>query len=951
VSGSPFLLREPIGRAWRGELVCLPSPGPGEWHAVDVGRGAPLPSQVSSEGVWVRVDLAPDERLALRVEPGAVGGDGGLRFEVEGASLVVSNGVLSVRVPARGNFEEGPRPGPVVALGRTGEWVGAGVFEGPGEVATEVLDRGPLFARWRTRYGEEASYEGTLFAGGDFVRVRERSREGAGRAFRFRVPSPSGWFTGGFGEESPVLRGPMGRPPPRRGVAREGEFGRVDFHSGHFQMSCSWMGLFAGGHAVGVSEWNGGHWELPGRQRIRFLRAGGGIDVAIPADGGRKEYILACGDPEAYAPRRGASRFATLRLRHSDLPLEKARHWVTDWPLPARDRALAWPAGTADHWEERLREWPELAEAWRTREVDLPGALLPKWLVTRDPARKAKLLAWVDRALGDAVARACEGGYPALNIFDGRALKVALEAVDVLRAGGGLEPGFERSVARRAAFLAHCFADPNFWPWGSVFRGRGDAGWMGDDYFADVGPSICPPNFTTEYWTSFAMVGLIWPEHPRAAEWVGRGVEMFERNLAAGFDDDGGYCESLQYHAHVMNMLAQAGLALVAAGRKDFFEHPRFKRNFGFPLHLLAPRAHLTEAGRELCCAPTMLAPPRSDRATLLANWGNTGADCSGWPVPATVAVAAGIYAERDPTYASELWSAWSSSPREFCTHDSGFNLLAVGRPLGTAAIERGSRRVGNLGAVMRSGEVFAWVKCGPATHHNCRDEGGLVLYAFGAPLVGDFGYHATHEGQREAAWQTWKHACVTFSERDSSAYLGAERALPPERWESHPAYDLLVACLPLEAIVPEGKHYLEVTRVPRIEHRRAVVFLKRPNCFVVFDHIPNSARPSTWWLHALADSVEIGPQRARFRGRYGVDLDVRVLLPSPAVIRGGEHSVQRHIRIDQPGPGDYLTVMTPFERGREPTGVRFEPSRRAVFVGGVCVSFDLARGRVEVES
>jgi hypothetical protein len=57
------------------------------------------------------------------------------------------------------------------------------------------------------------------------------------------------------------------------------------------------------------------------------------------------------------------------------------------------------------------------------------------------------------------------------------------------------------------------------------------------------------------------------------------------------------------------------------------------------------------------------------------------------------------------------------------------------------------STLIEGLGATMRAGNVFGWVKCSTATHHNCRDEGGLVLYAHGAPVIGDFGSVASHSG------------------------------------------------------------------------------------------------------------------------------------------------------------------------------------------------------------
>ncbi|MBI4023550.1 MAG: heparinase II/III family protein [Verrucomicrobia bacterium] len=468
-----------------------------------------------------------------------------------------------------------------------------------------------------------------------------------------------------------------------------------------------------------------------------------------------------------------------------------------------------------------------------------------------------------------------------------------------------------------------------------MFRDRFDPRAHGEEYWDDIGDSICPPNFSAEYYTSFALVGLAYPEHPAASEWIGAGIELFERNLGACFYESGGYCESVNYHAHELIMLTQLAVALRAGGRRDFFDHPRFKATFGFFLDMLTPPAALTESGTEMAAASSNLNPPADGRAALLANWGNSGCDCSGYLVPMTLAVAAGIYADSDPAYARRLMSAWRLGPQEFATNYSAFSLIALGRPrLENVALELASKLVQGLGVVMRGGDVFAWIKCGPATHHNCRDEGGLVLYAHGAPVIGDFGYHATHQGRAEGGYETWKHTCITFGGRTTSAYLGAETALPPELWRSAPEADLLVAYLPVEYVIPENVSYLNSTRVPRIEHRRFILFVK-PHYFVLYDHIPCTTLPSTWWLHALADAVELGPQRARFRGRFGVDLDVQVLLPAPAQIAADQYSVQRHIRIEQSGVGDYLVVLTPLPPGQPPPTAVFMPAKRLLKVTG----------------
>ena len=44
---------------------------------------------------------------------------------------------------------------------------------------------------------------------------------------------------------------------------------------------------------------------------------------------------------------------------------------------------------------------------------------------------------------------------------------------------------------------------------------------------------------------------------------------------------------------------------------------------------------------------------------------------------------------------------------------------------------------------------------------------------------------------------------------------------------------------------------------------------------------------------------------------------------------------MQRHIRIDQPGAGDYLTVLTPLKAGAEPPRAEWNPQSHCLTLEG----------------
>jgi hypothetical protein len=86
------------------------------------------------------------------------------------------------------------------------------------------------------------------------------------------------------------LRRPLSERPDQKGQNRKDEFVHIDFSSGHFQMSYTWAGFILPGQtALGVTELNGGHWKIPGRNRIRVCRQGNDLEFVFPSHGGSKE--------------------------------------------------------------------------------------------------------------------------------------------------------------------------------------------------------------------------------------------------------------------------------------------------------------------------------------------------------------------------------------------------------------------------------------------------------------------------------------------------------------------------------------------------------------------------------------------------------------------------------------------------------------------------------------
>ena len=170
----------------------------GRWGLIDSTTGQPVPMQVSDvrqengKNVAATVsffsDLPTGGRRAFVLHttatdaPSSVAADQAL-LQRESASIVLDTGALRVRLPGSQAIPEGNQaPGPIMAVNEHGKgWVGESSIDSAKkrvrQIATEVLDQGPLFARVRVSYSFEggARYAATIKAprGYGFVEFTE----------------------------------------------------------------------------------------------------------------------------------------------------------------------------------------------------------------------------------------------------------------------------------------------------------------------------------------------------------------------------------------------------------------------------------------------------------------------------------------------------------------------------------------------------------------------------------------------------------------------------------------------------------------------------------------------------------------------------------------------------------------------------------------------------------
>jgi len=955
-----FTVREQCGRAWSDELLSFSiNWQPGEQQNVPLQfstANGPVTTQITDvvyhpDGslaratAWCRVSLTPDETVTLRLAEGQLDTSAPLPYWRESSDRLIEagNGRCAVQIPRSGSYACANAPGPILAVRvGDGEWIGRGALHASQDVlvTTELLAQGPLFLRWRSSFRYEritlATFECTLYTGEDFIHIREKSSRDSDLVLNFDLfPNfaPDRWTCYGGGERNRQAMIEID-------YARPETITTVDFNSGHQQMSLTWFGVYHEGRqeCIGVVELNGQTWTNVSVNRLHLVAAPPeSLLISTPLQGGVKEWALACSSlaDNIQAPGSTAPiRLCLIHQRYSGFPLQKIKDWVLDWEADQEARPfLQCESAGIVRVRQHVQETPELLQAYQhwTEIVDHgesitishASTLATLWIALGEERYAREAVAALEKEIRTSIETCwAEGGMIRLIIFHGRSMKMWLQAYDVLMAGGFIDEAHDRAFRRDFAFLAYCFADAEFFPKQYNLADHNDPDSFYYGMGQTIGDAVCPPNFHTEYFTTYGMMGCCFRTHPQAAEWRREAAQLMERQLEVHFYDSGCYCESPNYHSHVFTMINQFALALRRCGGPDLYQHPRFKAQFDYFTQMQTPPILMNEAARRFITPAKFLDPDRERYAMLPSN-GNTGSDCSDMPLPVELAIGGVVYRDTDPALSARCMTTWRRAGRPIANaHDDlSFLLLADLNLAGAEQLELRSALLTGSYATFRGNpetadEVYVLTKNGTATHHNCFDEGGFTIWAYGSPLASDYGYHAVHDGRRSGTTATWQHNCVEFDEK-SSGYLGIEQTSPPEKWVSTELADLLVSYIPITNFRAPGMLYTDQVPATRIEYRRYTLFVK-PHYLLVLDSILSCPYTHRWWLHAQADDIHIDGPKVRFTGTYGVDLLAHFITPAAPQLETGEWGVMQHIAARQAQAHDWRVFVAPARPGQD---------------------------------
>ena len=648
------------------------------------------------------------------------------------------------------------------------------------------------------------------------------------------------------------------------------------------------------------------HTRIHGRlQRLSLnvQRAQGRLDLRIPLQSGRRRLALAvldrhdqrittdgvAGDLDRLHTRLNGP--ALNDLQHMDLHSAVAdrsgfpRLWLSAEDVPeVRSRLQAWSwlqerlAAHADDviLDSQARPGLDLRDSPRTLGQDTAGV----FLATGDEARATKAVQQLGTELDVLVDLLLDYGPSvddALGISLARRCRALVIRLDLILGAATIRDEQRAHVLRQFAFVTEMQWLSDAWPANDSGIERGN-----QNFHADV--------------VSARGMSAAWLDgHPRQAQWLATSVAEMGAFLD-GYHTPSGAChESATYQLVCLGYALQLHAAAARRGHDGLARLPVLQRAFEF---LAATQTPVDER-----CGYRML--PTLGHVTVYA-WCQTLQAIFAWAAQATAGT----------DFSRRMMRAWQRGGAHVVSlHDYQQNtiwsppllLLDHERPAATADEDLLHSGVfAGLGAVLRAphedgSEGYLLAKMGPCHGHFDQDEGSFLWYAWGQPVLADFGtqydpnFHA----------HPWLHNRISFAHKADAAprqgrmvahqlgagvdYLCGEVQVTHQffhgEWPNRDAeYDFRQAGDPWPLSRPQI-------------WRRHLLYIHDLEVVVLLEEIDGTL-PTDWNLQVHADAVRTTKDTATFTGRFGIDLDVQVLRPvAPQLTTSGFS----HLGFDEP--------------------------------------------------
>jgi len=469
-----------------------------------------------------------------------------------------------------------------------------------------------------------------------------------------------------------------------------------------------------------------------------------------------------------------------------------------------------------------------------------------------------------------------------IGITFARPWRSAAIAFDLVVNSGAFTEEERLSFLRKFAFIAEVASTRDAWP------------------RPESGLGFPNPNFHADYLTGKGISAALLAGHPRQQEWMEYAIEEAAAFLRSYHLPSGCANEAATYQFVSLGYILMLATAVRHAGGDDLFMvEPMMKKSFEYLAATQTPRD--PRAG--FCIVPTV-------GHVTSYGWCQSLQAYFAWAAKAT--------AGSDPQFSRRMMAAWrrAGSPA-ISLHDWANDaiwwqplcLMDRTLPAEPDPTHHQSKLHGGFGAIFRTvhdneEEGYLLVKMGPARGHYDADEGSLLWYAYGRPLLADFG--CQYNPNIQCAWlhnrisfDRWNEehgSCFTISANSSGGgvdYLCGEMVVDHLfRWEDWP----------IRRTDVDHRLFPDPRSIDPVTWRRQVLYLHACEGVVILDEIEGS-QPTDWNLQVLAEEGRVRESEGdlasvHFTGQFGVDLDVHISRPvDPAI----SFSSFEHLGFDEP--------------------------------------------------
>lgn len=607
----------------------------------------------------------------------------------------------------------------------------------------------------------------------------------------------------------------------------------------------------------------------------------GKVEAGWPRTAGRRAWVLHVDAQANVFPKEGRSTVLDAVRKYCDLPLNKVKDWVLDWPSeekiayprlyvePGKLEEIRARVKANPRWKNRLGQYNNRPISYTILQNSKIGADLVRahssnaaWNTPNDSQGSIE-------SLRSFVEKVWENGYMGFAAPNNAAPMIELIKFDAAMSVADATPAEKAEMRRLMAFVAYIVYDQD---WHSTLSGV----------------HLGNPNMPPRQEHHLGVASCVLPDHPLAPAWRKRGEAEATRELDDMVREAGTWreCPHYQYEAAMYPMF-QSAVPIAYNGGQNVFTNPKMKATWDYLLNISTP-------------------PDPRFGTRLVPAFGN-----GSWEQAPLFGWLATLSRKEDPDFSKRMQWMWIEQGKPDWMQFSE-TMLDASLPAEQPVLF--SMNYPGFGAILRSGfpaKEESWVafRAGDnVEHYNYGDQNSFMYYAKGAPLVIQFGSQYTPYFR--GAWYFNRvsigHQLVKEGMYGGTEFAGAAgNADYAAKMIAFTKLGVVDAATSLHAtdrqgLLPDDKNVpmppnfpMDPYPIPMHRWTRTMALVKSftptgvadptgPAYLVMRDSIASEKPlPSEWNLWLLMDKVEPTGNLVRCTGPHGVDLDVYMAEPA----------------------------------------------------------------------